>query len=295
MLDYLASPDFIILLQSLENFFFNFFFNFISFLGEEYIYIFVLALVYWTINKDLGEFLGLSLSFSVTVNAVIKDIVAAPRPFEEYPDDITNMRRDTATGHSFPSGHTQGFSSVLFAFVFYIKKRWILLIASTFTIFMMFSRMYLGVHYLKDVIAGAIIGILISFILYYLYSKYKDNHKLLHKIYLILAIIILPFIFILESEDFFKGYGLFIGFITAVIYEKKYVKFSLDSRIFKKVLRLVIGLLIVLFVQNGLKLLYSPFIEEGSTLFNFLNLFRYFFIAFIGFGLYPKLFKKFNF
>ncbi|MFK5883856.1 MAG: phosphatase PAP2 family protein [Candidatus Izemoplasma sp.] len=295
MFDYLSSPDFVIFLQDLENGFFTFFFNFISFMGEEYVYIILLGFVYWTYNKTLGELLGLSLAFSAVVNTTIKNIVAAPRPFEEYPNEVTNFRESTATGHSFPSGHTQGFSSVLFAFVFYLKKRWILYTASIFVILMMFSRMYLGVHYLKDVLAGASIGILISFIMYYLFMKYKDEEKTLHLIYIGLGVSLLPFIFILDGEDFFKTYGLFIGFISAVIFEKRYVKFSLDTTNIKKVLRVIFGLVIVLIIQIGVKALYSSNIDEFTLTFNLLNMLRYFLMAFIGFGVYPKLFKRYNF
>ena len=42
--------------QSFRNGFFDFFFSFISFLGEEYIYILILAIIYYAYNKKLGEF-----------------------------------------------------------------------------------------------------------------------------------------------------------------------------------------------------------------------------------------------
>ncbi len=79
------------------------------------------------------------------------------------------------------------------------------------------------------------------------------------------------------------------------MYEKKYVNFSLDTTKFKNALRLVLGIIIMLSLQIGLKLLYSPFLEEGTYLFDVLSSMRYFLLTFIGIGIYPKLFKKFNF
>lgn len=281
--------------QSFQNDFLDFFFNAISFIGEQYIYIAVIGFVYWTCNKKMGEYLGITLAFTSVINNSVKEIVDAPRPFAEYPDRVNNLRPSTSTGNSFPSGHTQNFSTFLFAIAFYLKKKWVFVIAAILVVLMMMSRVYLGVHYLEDVLFAVFLGLLIGYIVYYFYNKYYDNQVILHRIYLSLVIFFLPFTLILGSEDLFKGYGILAGVVFAVMFEKKYVNFSLDVQVFKKVLRFIIGMILMLSLQIGLKYLYSPFIDEGTYLFDVFTSFRYFLIAFLGLGIYPYTFKKFNF
>ncbi len=281
--------------QSFHNGFFDFFFNFISFLGEEYVFIIILGFIYWTYNKVLGELLGLSLAFSLVINNSLKQLFSALRPFEEFPNEVTNLRPETSTGHSFPSGHTQNFSTFLSSGSFFFKKYRVFIINIILVVLMGLSRIYLGVHYLEDVLTAAVLGLLIAFIFYKVFTKYYSNTLILHRIYLISIIVFLPIVFILGSSGLFKGYGILVGFVFAVIFEKKYVKFSTDIIFYKKLLRLILGLIIVLSLQIGLKYIYSPFIDEGTYLFDVLSSIRYFLIAFLGFGIYPYIFKKYNF
>ena len=281
--------------QSFQNGFLDFFFNAISFLGEEYVFIAIMGLVYWTYNKKFGEFLGLTLATTAVVNNVLKELFNAQRPFAEYPDRVNNLRSYTSTGRSFPSGHVQLFSTFYYGLVFYLKKKWVFVTVSIFVILMMMSRMYLGVHYLEDVIAGALIGLLLGYIFYYYFDKLYENQQLLHKVYIIIILIALPFTLLLGSVDLFKAFGILTGMVFAVMYEKKYVNFSLDTTKLKKVIRLVIGVIIMISLQEGLKFLYSPFLDEGTYLFDVLSSIRYFLLTFIGIGIYPKAFKKFNF
>jgi len=160
---------------------------------------------------------------------------------------------------------------------------------------MAISRIYLGVHYLEDVLVAILLGILLALVLYKIFTKYYYNPVILHRIYIASIIIFLPFVLILGSSDLFKGYGILIGFVFAVMFEKKYVMFSTDIDVSKKALRLILGLIIVLSLQFALKYIYSPFIDEGTYIYDTFSCIRYFLIAFIGFGIYPYVFKKYNF
>ena len=286
--------DLILWLQELDRFWIvDVFFQAVSFLGEEYFYIAVLALVYWLINKRLGEFVGVSLGVTFAFNNLAKDFFQAPRPFEES-NLVENKRPGTATGHSMPSGHTQGAASFFAAFAFYIQKRWLLVLAVIVTILMMFSRMYLGVHYLEDVIVGGILGFLTVIVVYVFYNRYKDQEVMLHRFYGILILVFLPFTFFATGNDFFRGYGILVGLVAAVVFEKKYVQFSLSIPWPKKVLRYALGMITLLGVLMGLGALFGIFGFSG-TMKNIVDFIRYFLVAFIGFGVYPYIFKRFNF
>lgn len=287
--------DFVEWFQSFQNGFLDFFFNMISFLGEEYIFIVVMGFIYWTYNKKFGEFLGLTLAVTIVINNFLKEIFDAPRPFTEYPDRVENLRPSTSSGYSFPSGHTQIFSTFLYGVAFYLKKKWMFITVSILVVLMMMSRVYLGVHYLEDVLVAGFLGLFLGYIIYYYYEKIYENQQLLHKIYIIIVLIALPITLLLGSEDLFKGFGILTGMVFAVMYEKKYVNFSLDTTKLKKGIRLFLGVVIMISLQVGLKLLYSPFLDEGTYLFDVFSSIRYFLLTFIGIGIYPKAFKKFNF
>lgn len=287
------SIEIIRFLQDKSSLALDIFFDIISFLGEEYFYIAVLGFIYWLVNKRFGEFLAVTLGFSLTLNNVIKDFTEANRPFEDY-DDIDNKRPETATGHSMPSGHVQGASSFFTAIALYLKKHLYLVVAIILTLLMMLSRMYLGVHYLKDVLVGAAIGITIAILAHYIFQKYYDKPTHLHKIYIILVLLFIPGLFIIGSNDFFKGYGIFVGVVCAVIYEKRYVQFTYEISLLKKVIRYVIGLILMGTILISIKALFG-IIEGTAFINNILDFIRYFLVAFVGFGLYPYLFKRMNF
>lgn len=282
-------------LQSMQTGFLDFFFNFISFLGEEYIYILILGIIYYAYDKKLGEFLAFTLFFSGVFNNVIKGLVSAKRPFEKYPDRVTNLRPETSTGHSFPSGHVQNFTTFLFSEAFWFNKKRIFIIASIFAILMALSRMYLGVHFLEDVLTSIALGVATAYVFYKVFKKYQDNDKALLKIYIGILIIFTPFLFILDGEDLFKSYGLLLGFIPAMQFEKSFVKFRMDVTLLKKAIRIVSGLVVMLTIQIGLGAMFDMLADEGTMFLNILDLLRYALIAFIGLGVYPLLFKRLNF
>jgi len=92
-------------------------------------------------------------------NEVLKRAFARPRP--GFAEPIV-----TAGGFSFPSGHSMG-TMVAVSMLAYAAFRWVksvkwrrftIAFAVVWTVTMGFSRMYLGVHYLSDVIAGFAAG-----------------------------------------------------------------------------------------------------------------------------------------
>ncbi len=283
----------IIFLQGLRSDFLDLFFNGVSFLGEETIYMLVLAVVYFTINKKYGEFLAFTLTFTLVFNNVLKGIVNALRPFEKYPNDVVNLRPDTSTGQSFPSGHTQNFSAFLFSGSYLVKKKSAFIGSFILVSFMALSRMYLGVHFLEDVLAAILLGFLTAYLFHKFFFKLTDQH--LFRIYITILIVFLPFLVINGGEDLFKGYGMFAGFTLAMYVEKKYVRFTIHKDILRNGMRVVFGLVVMLIIQLGLKVLFNLFAEDGTVLMNVFDMIRYFFIAFVALGCYPMLFKKFNF
>lgn len=98
---------------------------------------------------------GINLVSAVAINLLLKEIVQRPRPDE-------SIRLVTEIGYSFPSGHSMvsmAFYGLLFWMVWryekdHMVKRVCMLGFAGTILFVGVSRIYLGVHYASDVLAG---------------------------------------------------------------------------------------------------------------------------------------------
>lgn len=268
-------------IQSIANPFLDFLFQLITICGEQIVLISIISIIYWALDKKFGEYIAYSVLTSVLLNNAIKDIFKMKRPIGE--EGIRTLREQTATGYSFPSGHTQSASSFYGAIAIYLKKRVMYIIATVMIILIGFSRLYLGVHYPKDVIVGGILGVLTSIICYKLYNR-VENKMLL---YVITFAIFIPALTFAHSADFIKGMGTYLGFIIGIYIEKRYVNFSTEGNTGNKIIRVLLGIVILLVLQLGLKVLLP-----SGTVFSFI---RYVLISLIGIGVYPMTFKKLKF
>lgn len=265
-------------IQSIANPFLDLLFQLITICGEQLVLISIISIIYWALDKKFGEYIAYSVLTSVLLNNAIKDIFKMKRPIGE--EGIRTLREETATGYSFPSGHTQGASSFYGAMAIYLKKRVMYIIATVMIILIGFSRLYLGVHYPKDVIVGGVLGVLTSLICYKLYNR-VENKMLL---YVITFAIFIPALTFAHSADFIKGMGTYLGFIIGIYIEKKYVNFSTEGSTGNKIIRVLLGIVILLVLQLGLKVLLP-----SGTIFSFI---RYSLISLVGIGVYPMAFKK---
>ena len=268
-------------IQSISNPFFDFLFQLITICGEQIVLIVIISIIYWALDKKFGEYIAYSVLTSVLLNNAVKDIFKMKRPIGE--EGIRTLREKTATGYSFPSGHTQSSASFYGAMAIYLKKKAMYIIATIMIILIGFSRLYLGVHYPKDVIVGGILGVLTSLICYKLYNRFENKMLL----YVITFIVFIPALTFAHSADFIKGMGTYLGFVIGMYIEKKYVNFSIEGSTTVKVIRVLLGILILLVLQVGLKAIFP-----SETIFSFI---RYALISFVGIGIYPMIFKKFKF
>ena len=125
------------------------------------------AWVFAAASGDRGDSrFALSLSLaegSAVVSAlVLKKIFRRPRPYVELPSIVPRSRIHQAgrakDPYSFPSGHA-AMSFSMAAAVALESGRWYVVVPSlTWAASVSLSRVWLGVHYPSDVLAGAILG-----------------------------------------------------------------------------------------------------------------------------------------
>ena len=130
-----------------------------NFGGVLWLILFTAILIITLKSKLMKLCVILNLAISAGLNQILKRIVQRPRP--------TQYRLIDESGYSFPSGHSM-VSAAVYGFLIYLifKKvknrtlKWSLItILTTLIILIGISRIYLGVHYTSDVLAGFLISI----------------------------------------------------------------------------------------------------------------------------------------
>ena len=137
---------------------------------------------YLILTKKYKEFVLVTLAGILSLESayLLKKIIQIPRPYLEG-GAITNPLI-YASGFAFPSLHA-AFSLSVIPFLKRIFKSKIL-IWSTAAIFILItiSRIYLGVHYLSDIIFGGLIGFMIAYSLIHFENKYQLYEKLIYNL-----------------------------------------------------------------------------------------------------------------
>jgi undecaprenyl-diphosphatase len=109
--------------------------------------------------------------FALVVSSAIvyslKEIIHRQRPWQV----LKIQPLDNDTSPSFPSGHTNAVFSIMPSIWITFKRfRYIWLV---FAILAAFSRIYLGAHYLSDVVFSMILGLAVGYFFIWVENKYK--------------------------------------------------------------------------------------------------------------------------
>ena len=276
-------------IEGLRTDFWNGFFEAVTMFGEELLMILLVAILYFAIDKHLARRLFFVTTISVGVNSIIKNIAKIPRPFAS--GEVTCVRPETATGYSFPSGHTQSFATWSTAGALRFRKRWFTVLVCVMILLVAFSRVFLGAHYPSDVIVGVLLGIAFAVAGDFVYDKVENKQLLYWGVVLFLTPFVVYFLFDAEPlyADLYKLYGMAVGFPISVWLEERFAPLSYDVPWWKKALRVVIAVVLSLALKEGIKLL---IVFEALPLSFFMNALRYLALVVTAFGLCPILYKK---
>jgi membrane-associated phospholipid phosphatase len=241
------------------------FFRGVTVLGSAYFYLVLIAIWFWAVDKREAMLAVFVLIVSVVSNYWLKIIFKNPRP------PVTNWLSGVhAPNYSLPSGHAQN-SMVMWGWMGLKSRRWWMGALSVTLIGLIgASRVYIGVHWLGDVVAGWAVGILLLIAMWKLeeptrsfLSKYNPNLPYLGLVIFGLgALILTETLSPLTAEglaaNFGSSGGLIIGLGIGLALEKRYVNFEIAPKQGEKwrtALRVNLGLIMVFAIAASLSLM----------------------------------------
>ena len=151
------------------------FFKYITELGSNIP--FVVAGLLLLVKFGYSYFLLLSQLAVTCVVQPIKHILNVPRPkvfFAENFPDVVLHQVDGVSMHSmlsFPSDHTASVFAFMLALSLICKRTWASVVFLVLAILTGYSRIYLSQHFAEDVLAGSLIGVVLTTLIYRLFVK----------------------------------------------------------------------------------------------------------------------------
>ena len=127
--------------------------NGFTYLGYAPFFMIALPAIYWLWDKRVGLHLALIVVITAVSNSLLKDIFLDPRPPAEFAVDPR-----VGNSYGLPSGHAQVAVAMWFWIAFELRRNWARAAAAVIAAGVCFSRLYLGVHDLEDILAGAVLG-----------------------------------------------------------------------------------------------------------------------------------------
>jgi len=127
----------------------------ITALGYEEFFVLLLPTIYWCFDQMIGLRVGIVLLLGNVFNNFFKFLFHSPRPYW-ISESVQAYSHETSFG--LPSGHAQIAASVWGWLAVELRKRWVSIVAIVLIFLIGISRIYLGVHFLTDVLLGWMLG-----------------------------------------------------------------------------------------------------------------------------------------
>ena len=270
----------------------------VTYCGDAPVAILLLLIIYWCVDKRTGfAFGGTLLPANFSMN-ILKVIFRVPRPWVQYPGELESALPSTATGYSFPSGHSTTAGALWGTVYSFSKKTWTKIIAVLLIVLVPVSRVYLICHWPLDVIVGIVLGLFFSLFLSKKMYELYDDEKHFGKVSIIITTITgtvgLVTAILLEGgaiesllwKDLMETSIMCSGLFLGAYLERDRINFKVPSTMKKKIIGFILGAV----VGIGLWLAIRA-IPLFPMIFKCIS---YFFLVFWSSFIYPMIAVKLN-
>ncbi|MCR5686062.1 MAG: phosphatase PAP2 family protein [Lachnospiraceae bacterium] len=279
--------EFLHTLESIRSPFGDAFFVAATGCADEILFLTLIMLLYWCIDKKLAYRMLFGYMFSALCVNILKLVFRIERPWVRDPSlKPVEKALKGATGYSFPSGHTQNAVAMYGTIAYNLSKsgteashngkhknenssiceKWVIIPCVLIILLVLFSRMYLGVHTPEDVLVSLILSSVIIIGL----NIAADRITLDGKKRLVIAVFMLAvaaatlsyaialylggYVEYAQIADVCKGCGAGFAFAICWYVESVYIGFDEKAAPFwMQAVKFVIGAAGVLVVRNVIK------------------------------------------
>jgi membrane-associated phospholipid phosphatase len=272
-------------LQSNGNGFFDALAKLLDTLGGDLGYLLLLPLIYWSVSRHFGRQLLFVLLVALIGYLGLRELLARPRPYILHPDLVTPLFEED--GFGLPSGHVV-LSLVIWGFVAYhVRRWWVWLLLAIYVLLIGWSRMYAGVHYPQDVVAGLVVGgLLLWFSLRFVgpAAEWWRRASFWQRFLFILVSGLVVVMLLHRDETGLSTAGILLGGGAGLMFEERSVNFSSGGSRRERILRSLGGLVLVMAFFFVLDFLFDTFTPAG-----FWRVVRYAVVSFVLIFVWPWL------
>jgi len=296
--------DILYWLESIRNPFLDAVMSFFTLFGSELMFIVIALAVFWCVDKKEGYYVLFVGFFGTILNQFLKLLFRIPRPWVNTSLKPVEGAVSDAGGYSFPSGHTQNVTGTLGSIARWSKAWGVRILMIVVLLLTSFSRMYLGVHTPLDVGVSLLIGAVLVFVFYPNDKSAAEDPKKMSLLLTVMSALSFAFVLyanltpfegvdelnwhnVLEGrKNSYSLFGALLGFCVAYPIERKKINFCERSVWWIQAIKLIGGLLGLLAVKEGLKLVFNTI---GFTWLG-TNAIRYFAVVIFAALVWPLVF-----
>ena len=257
--------DLIVVIQQVRGPELDGLFRVASFLGEPEFHLLVLPLLFWCVDFGLGARVSVFLLLSSHLNLYLKALFQQPRPFDFDP----SLQLIPVEGYGLPSGHAQLAVVVWGSIGAWARKSWFWGVAIGLMVLIGFSRIYLGVHFPTDVLAGWAVGAVLLGLYLTMQpelERWLAGLGLGQQMLLALAV---PLVLFLTHplKDTATAMGTLAGAGVGLALTHRYAPFSARGPWWQRLLRFLTGSVIVVLLYTGFRMVFPG--EESALYLGF--------------------------
>ena len=271
-------------------------------LGEETAFLVIALIVFWCVDKKKGYYVMAVGFLGTMLNQILKLACRVPRPWVQDPNfTILEQAKEAASGYSFPSGHTQSAVGTFGCLAASTDKKWWRNLCILLAVLVGFSRTYIGVHFLSDVLVGAGMAcLLIALLKKPTIEGGRSQMKAVIAVMLAVSVVFLLYVSFwkfpadmdahnMESgtKNAYTMIGCLVGVAVVYLVDVKYLHFPVKAVWWVQIIKIVVGLLLVLAVKEGLRTPLEALLPVYPA-----RAVRYFLIVLMAGSIWPMSFEK---
>lgn len=263
------------------------FFRGVTALGSARAYIALLLVVYLAVDARLGQRVGTYLLFGFYLNFHLKGLVGTGRPFLLEPDVGRTPEATPMSGPGFPSGHAQLALTFWGYTAWWLGRRWFWVLALLLVTLISLSRLYLGMHFLIDIVGGLAIGALYTAVLAFAEPLWTGLSRISRNMRALVGVLV-PLGLLLVFPPPGLEVDLILGGMAAFLSAPLLRPYTPPAALWRKVVVALMGLLLVFGVLTASSILLLE-AWKRELLVGFV---RYLLLGYVGLYLVPLLAQR---